>query len=133
MTAADELRQVVCRECQHRAGEHYGFDCCGGGGCCPCDLDFAEVLAENGVVGAETFEALDCKLSHLLFRLTDGRMSKTGYDVDAMVREVESVFEGYAQEDIANAWDEGAANAADREDAAFGENPYRIGGDACSA
>jgi len=47
--------------------------------------DFRDMEAERDEIAG--------RLSELLWELTDGAMSKTGYDVPTMVREVEATFE----------------------------------------
>ena len=59
---------------------------------------------------------LEARLAELLCELTDGRMSKTGYDVKTMVDEVEATFDQAVQEDISNAWNE-AVHAREERDA----------------
>lgn len=61
----------------------------------PALLDrLAAVEAKN-----ERLEAVEGRLSELLWDLTGGLLSKTGYDVRTMVQAVEAEFEKYAQED----------------------------------
>lgn len=59
-------------------------------------------LVESTISRAEIAEAerddLETRLSYLLYRLTDGAMSGTGYAVETMVGEVEATFEKWAQQ-----------------------------------
>ena len=59
---------------------------------------------------------LEGRLAELLCELTDGRMSKTGYDVKTMVHEIEATFNQAVQEDLGNAWNE-AVHAREERDA----------------
>ena len=79
------------------------------------------------------YVAMEGRFSELLCDLTDGLLSKTGYDVRAMVQQVEETFQKYADEDIKaarlEAWDEGKAAAYNAErdglDGSEVANPYR--------
>lgn len=60
---------------------------------------------------------LEDRLSKLLYELTDGRMSGTGYDVPTMVHEVEAAFERAAQADTDEAWSAVVEAHKERDDA----------------
>lgn len=74
------------------------------------------------------------RLGQLLWDLTDGRLSKTNYDVRTMIQAVEATFEKYADEAAADAWDEGftsgfydplAAPSTHDASESTRKNPYR--------
>ena len=80
----------------------------------------ARTLADALESVAAERDDLETRLAELLCELTDGRMSKTGYDVPTMVREVEATFERAAQAEIQEAvaerdeWKAAAKRATER-------------------
>lgn len=65
------------------------------------DLIAGPLRRRLGEVEAER-DDLESRLAALLCDLTDGRMSKTNYDVRTMVREVEAAFERHYGGDESN-------------------------------
>lgn len=81
-------------------------------GLTPTPHDIARAVIAAGWVSPEEhaeYVAMEGRFSELLCDLTDGLLSKTNYDVRAMVQQVEATFQKYADEDIedarAEAWD----------------------------
>lgn len=90
----------------------------------------AHAVVEAGWVSPEEhaeYVAMEGRFSELLCDLTDGLLSKTGYDVRAMVQQVEETFEKYAAEAWAEVWDEAAQAVYEWCHGVTGKpsNPYR--------
>lgn len=82
------------------------------------DPELFEALADALGEEITARDDLDTRLSELLWHLTNGRMSNTGYEVKTMVAVIEDIFDQEARSEI-------QIHASAHQDAAAERNRYR--------
>jgi hypothetical protein len=89
---ADQIKQYPITSDWRTTAGHFGAT----------EHTIAQAIIAAGWVGPEEhaeYVAMEGRFSELLCDLTDGLLSKTGYDVRAMVQQVEETFGKYAEAD----------------------------------